>query len=320
MSTGAVGAEGPGLEWLGGGAGGRSPGISSIRYTRRVPLLYYWQPDNFRRDLDMGAGYHLSQGNPLLHSIDIGDSLWAFTRMKDGRYAIAAQLVVRAKTINPPGFRYGKYRVWGDLTQSRYFQVAGQSNAEDLLRRISGRRDAKILARAFQGYRAVRPLDAAGDRLLRAWVKSFPPEPRAKVWSEEQLEAEIVLGDAEGVRRLLEEERAGIAKERRAYLLQRASRPRNDSLIRELQDLYSGRCQLCEWNPHAHYGAPLCEGHHIVWMSRGGEDKLDNMVLLCPNHHRAVHGCDAPLDWRDLSFDFGDGRREQVRVNEHLAA
>lgn len=284
-----------------------------------MPLLYYWQPDNYRRDLDLGAGYHLSQGNPLLHTLDLDDSLWAFTRTKDGRYVMAAELVVRAKTINAPGFRYGRYRVWGDLARSRYFKTSGQSNAEDLLRDVSGRKEAKILARAFQGHRAVRPLHMTGDHLLRAWVKKIPAEPRARVWSEERLEAELLLGDTEGVRRLLQEESPGIAAERRRYLLQQAP-ARSALFIRDLQKMYSGCCQLCEWNPHTHYGEPLCEAHHIVWLSRGGPDKLSNLILLCPNHHRAMHACDAPLDWSDMTFDFGNGRRELVLVDRHLAA
>ena len=31
------------------------------------------------------------------------------------------------------------------------------------------------------------------------------------------------------------------------------------------------------------------EGHHIVHWAHGGETKLDNLVLLCSRHHRAVH-------------------------------
>ena len=40
-------------------------------------------------------------------------------------------------------------------------------------------------------------------------------------------------------------------------------------------------------------------------------------MLLCPNHHRAVHACDAVLDYGDLSMDFGV-RREPVRLFDHL--
>jgi 5-methylcytosine-specific restriction protein A len=37
---------------------------------------------------------------------------------RDGVYVLAAELVVKAKTLNPSGFRYGRYRVWGDLRLS----------------------------------------------------------------------------------------------------------------------------------------------------------------------------------------------------------
>jgi hypothetical protein len=63
-------------------------------------LLYFWRGDNYQRDLDYGVGFHLNQANPLLHQIGIGDSLWAFTRKADGRYALAAELVASAKTMN----------------------------------------------------------------------------------------------------------------------------------------------------------------------------------------------------------------------------
>ena len=29
--------------------------------------------------------------------------------------------------------------------------------------------------------------------------------------------------------------------------------------------------------------------HHVDWWSRGGGTDLDNLVLICPSHHRAVH-------------------------------
>ena len=31
------------------------------------------------------------------------------------------------------------------------------------------------------------------------------------------------------------------------------------------------------------------EGHHVVHWAKGGETRLDNLVLLCNRHHRAVH-------------------------------
>ena len=38
-------------------------------------------------------------------------------------------------------------------------------------------------------------------------------------------------------------------------------------------------------------GRPLswCDGHHLVWWTRGGETALPNLALLCRPHHRLVH-------------------------------
>jgi len=57
--------------------------------------------------------------------------------------------------------------------------------------------------------------------------------------------------------------------------------------------------------------------NHLQWLSRGGEDELSNLALVCPNHHRAVHGCDAPFDFGRMAFDFGT-RHEVLKLNEHL--
>lgn len=44
----------------------------------------------------------------------------------------------------------------------------------------------------------------------------------------------------------------------------------------------------CRW-PQCEREASRCDGHHIVHWVRGGETKLDNLVLLCRRHHRMVH-------------------------------
>jgi 5-methylcytosine-specific restriction protein A len=122
-----------------------------------VPLLYYWRPDNYRHDLDVGAGYNLNQDNPLLHQIDVGDSLWAFTRTLNGEYAFAAELVVQFKTHNPPSFGYGRYRVWGNLQKSRYFKVEGQADAEQVIRSLSCKTDALFSGELFKAEQLLDP-------------------------------------------------------------------------------------------------------------------------------------------------------------------
>lgn len=65
------------------------------------------------------------------------------------------------------------------------------------------------------------------------------------------------------------------------------------------------------------YKTDLCHGHHLQWLSRGGEDTLDNMMLVCPNHHAAIHQCDAPFDFGDMAFIFPT-RREPIRIDRHI--
>ena len=58
-----------------------------------------------------------------------------------------------------------------------------------------------------------------------------------------------------------------------------------------------GVCQLCDRTaPFAKNGIPYLETHHIIWLSNGGEDTLENTVALCPNCHRKMHMLDLKQD------------------------
>ncbi len=53
----------------------------------------------------------------------------------------------------------------------------------------------------------------------------------------------------------------------------------------------NGFCQLCN-NPapfNNKNGQPYLESHHIIWLSEGGRDKIENAVALCPNCHKKMH-------------------------------
>jgi len=53
----------------------------------------------------------------------------------------------------------------------------------------------------------------------------------------------------------------------------------------------NGICQLCKQKaPFKNKaGEPYLETHHIIWLSEGGEDSIENTVALCPNCHRKMH-------------------------------
>ena len=66
---------------------------------------------------------------------------------------------------------------------------------------------------------------------------------------------------------------------------------RNPCIAECVKRLAHGRCQLCgEAAPfHDNNGIPYLESHHVVWLSHGGADAIDNVVALCPNCHRKMH-------------------------------
>ena len=53
----------------------------------------------------------------------------------------------------------------------------------------------------------------------------------------------------------------------------------------------NGICQLCDLPAPftTKEGNPYLESHHIIWLSEGGADSIDNTVALCPNCHKKMH-------------------------------
>ena len=66
---------------------------------------------------------------------------------------------------------------------------------------------------------------------------------------------------------------------------------RNPIIAKAAKERANGICQLCgkpaPFNDQD--GRPYLESHHIVWLSQGGEDTVENTVALCPNCHKRMH-------------------------------
>ncbi len=64
----------------------------------------------------------------------------------------------------------------------------------------------------------------------------------------------------------------------------------------------NGKCELCEERApfNNKNGEPYLESHHIIWLSKGGMDTLDNTVALCPNCHRKMHSLNLKGDIEKL--------------------
>jgi 5-methylcytosine-specific restriction protein A len=287
-----------------------------------MDLLAYWRWDNYVADLEEGAGFHFNSNQKRLHeSIEFGESLWIVTgRAVAGgtAYPLVGRLVVRAKTLNAPGYKYGRYRVWGDLERSRYF-IADGPDASALLRHLRFEKDVPIRGqRIAQALQTMRALTQADTLLLEAWSRDLAEEPRAtSVPDEGELERALAADDRAS-RDVLDRALARASDAARRRLSEVARR--NRRLAEDLRARYRGRCQLCAFDPEVLYGRGICEAHHIVYLSRGGDDAIENMLLVCPNHHEAIHATSAVFDFRDLHYHYPGGRREPLVLNDHLRA
>lgn len=291
-----------------------------------MDLLAYWKFDNYRRDLDIGAGFNFNSKQCRLHSaIDVGETLWLFTRVipKHGvaQFRIVAKLVIRSKTINASDFKYGPYRVWGDLHSSAYFRVDSDQSKDafEVLQSVkldSGSLAAMNRTSLTHACQTIRGLTRYGSAILESFSRNLPLELRAyNVADEMKLERayQLPLPQFENV---LREEHVGVSDEHRLALSHTYSR--NRQLVEQLHTLYHGRCQLCGFDPPTLYSVEASEAHHIVYRSRGGDDAFENLVLLCPNHHTVIHKSDATFDYGRLHFIFSNGRVEPLCINEHL--
>ena len=78
---------------------------------------------------------------------------------------------------------------------------------------------------------------------------------------------------------------------------------RDEYVAKYAYDRANGICQLCKQPApfDKKCGMPYLESHHIVWLSKGGEDTIVNTIALCPNCHKKMHVLDEEEDRLKLS-------------------
>jgi 5-methylcytosine-specific restriction enzyme A len=276
--------------------------------------------------LDVGAGFHFNSSQRRLHTaLEIGDSLWLVTRIvanNRNEYRLAARLVVRAKTINAPSYGYGSYRVWGDVKTSSYYQINDSSEQDvfELLRLLdmdSGSLADKTRSDLFQSMQTLRCIPKKSSKLLASFAAQLPFEPRAcQVLDETRLEKAYTAASPDQLEMLMIKEAVGYSETAKSEIKQGFER--NRTLVKQLNERYGGRCQVTGHDSPLLYGVPTAEAHHVVYRSRGGSDELENLVLVSPNVHTAIHAANATFDYASLAFVFPNGRVEPLVLNTHL--
>jgi len=70
---------------------------------------------------------------------------------------------------------------------------------------------------------------------------------------------------------------------------------RNKLLSEYIKELYGWKCQICGFTFKQNNGKLYAETHHLEALSKGGKDSLDNIVVVCPNHHAMFDHADVSI-------------------------
>lgn len=66
------------------------------------------------------------------------------------------------------------------------------------------------------------------------------------------------------------------------------------------------------------YGVPVADTHHIQYLSEGGLDISENIVVVCPNHHRIIHATNASFNHQNLTYEYPNGLCEPLIRSDHF--
>ena len=64
-----------------------------------------------------------------------------------------------------------------------------------------------------------------------------------------------------------------------------ASRKQYSGITKEVFDKLPKKCLICGFDK-------IIDVHHLIAKSKGGSHSLDNLIALCPNHHKMTHHAD----------------------------
>ena len=85
-----------------------------------------------------------------------------------------------------------------------------------------------------------------------------------------------------------------------------------------LKLFYNYKCQICGDNFSTKYNCIISEAHHIDFFVNSLNNNADNIIVLCPNHHRVIHKIN-PIFKREKSiFVYPNGLEETLKLNKHL--
>ncbi|MCM3548565.1 HNH endonuclease [Alkalihalobacillus clausii] len=92
----------------------------------------------------------------------------------------------------------------------------------------------------------------------------------------------------------------------------------NKKIINELKDKYNNKCQICGEGSIEKYGVPVVEGHHLEEFSLTQNNSPQNIMIVCPTHHRIIHKAKGTFNSQTKEIIYSNNYLEKLKLNKHL--
>ena len=89
-------------------------------------------------------------------------------------------------------------------------------------------------------------------------------------------------------------------------------------ICNQLKRLYNNKCQICGFDPYKEINEHVSEAHHIEYFTKSCNNNANNILILCPNHHRIIHKANPEFSTDKLEFHFKNGYTAKIMTNNHL--
>lgn len=85
-----------------------------------------------------------------------------------------------------------------------------------------------------------------------------------------------------------------------------------------LKLFYNYKCQICGDNFSNKYNCLISEVHHIDFFVSSLNNDANNIIVLCPNHHRVINKTNPIFKREKIIFVYPNGLEEKLALNKHL--
>jgi hypothetical protein len=92
----------------------------------------------------------------------------------------------------------------------------------------------------------------------------------------------------------------------------------NKQIITDLKKRYDYTCQICKYSSKK-YNAHIVEAHHLEEFSLTQKNTHQNIMIVCPNHHRLIHSAHGNIDLKTRTITYENGHKEKIHTIGHLS-